>query len=56
MDEALTTEEEQDLPICNFDYILLYDNKTDKLYNVKFGEKGEPVIPELYGSKRIKHI
>lgn len=47
MDEALTTEKEQDLPICNFDYILLYDNKTDKFYNVKFGDKGEPVIPDF---------
>ncbi len=27
IDEAFTTEQEQDLPICNFEYLLLYDEK-----------------------------
>lgn len=53
MDEALTTEKEQDLPICNFGYLLLYDNKTDKFYNVKFGKKGEPVIPDFTEAKEL---
>lgn len=46
MDEALTAEE-QDLPICDFNHVLLYDEKTDKFYNMKFEEKGRPVIPNF---------
>ena len=43
MDEILTAEE-QDLPICNYGYVLLYDEKTDKFYNVKFEEIGSRTI------------
>lgn len=53
IDENLTTEKEQDLPICNFDYILIYDEKTDKFYNVKFVEKGKPVIPDFIEAKEL---
>ena len=52
MDETLTAEE-QDLPICNFDYALLYDEKTDKFYNVKFEGKGKPVIPDFIEAKEL---
>lgn len=44
IDETLTTEKEQDLPICNLNYVLIYDEKTDKFYNVKFEGKGKPVM------------
>lgn len=54
MDETLTAEE-QDLPICNFDYALLYDEKTDKFYNVKFEGKGKPVIPKFTEAKEIAY-
>ena len=53
MDETLTAEKEQDLPICNFDYALLYDEKTDKFYNVKFEGKGKPVIPDFIEAKEL---
>ncbi len=33
IDETLTTEKEQDLPICNFNYVLICDEKTNKFYN-----------------------
>ena len=52
MDETLTAEE-QDLPICNFDYALLYDEKTDKFYNVKFEEKGRPTIPDFIKANEL---
>ena len=52
MDETLTAEE-QDLPICNFEYALLYDEKTDKFYNVKFEGKGKPVIPDFIEAKEL---
>lgn len=52
MDETLTAEE-QELPICNFDYALLYDEKTDKFYNVKFKEIGRPVIPNFTEAKEL---
>lgn len=52
MDETLTAEQ-QDLPICNFDYALLYDEKTDKFYNVKFKEIGRPVIPNFTEAKEL---
>ncbi len=52
MDETLTAEE-QDLPICNFDYALLYDEKTDKFYNVKFEEKGGPTIPDFIKANEL---
>ena len=54
MDETLTAEE-QDLPICNFDYALLYDEKTDKFYNVKFEGKGKPVIPKFTEAKEMAY-
>ena len=53
MDETLTAEKEQDLPICNFEYALLYDEKTDKFYNVKFEGKGKPVIPDFIEAKEL---
>lgn len=53
MNETLTAEKEQDLPICNFDYALLYDEKTDKFYNVKFEGKGKPVIPDFIEAKEL---
>lgn len=40
IDETLTTEKEQDLPICSYNNVLLYDEKADRFYNVKFEEKG----------------
>ena len=52
MDETLTVEE-QDLPICNFGYALLYDEKTDKFYNVKFEEKGRPAIPDFIKANEL---
>ena len=52
MDETLTVEE-QDLPICNFGYALLYDEKTDKFYNVKFEEKGRPTIPDFIKANEL---
>jgi len=52
MDETLTAEE-QDLPICNFNYVLIYDEKTDKFYNVKFEGKGKPVIPDFIEAKEL---
>ena len=45
--ETLTTEQEQDRPICDFEYLLLYDEKTDQFYSVRFEAKGQPVIPEF---------
>ncbi|MDE6760942.1 MAG: DUF5301 domain-containing protein [Lachnospiraceae bacterium] len=53
IEETLTTENEQDLPICNFDNVLLYDEKSDKFYNVKFKEKGKPVIPNFTEAKEL---
>lgn len=55
MDETLTTEKEQDLPICNFNYVLIYDEKTDKFYNVKFEGKGKPVIPKFTDAKELAY-
>ncbi|EOS45397.1 DUF5301 domain-containing protein [Lachnospiraceae bacterium JLR.KK009] len=52
MDETLTAEE-QVLPICNFNYALLYDEKTDKFYNVKFEEKGGPTIPDFIKANEL---
>ena len=52
MDEILTAEE-QDLPICNYGYVLLYDEKTDKFYNVEFEGKGKPVIPDFTEAKEL---
>lgn len=53
MDETLTTEKEQDQPICNFNYVLIYDEKTGKFYNVKFEGKGKPVIPDFIEAKEL---
>lgn len=53
IEDTLTTENEQDLPICNFNNLLLYDEKTDKFYNVKFEEKGKPVIPKFTKAKEL---
>lgn len=55
IDETLTTEKEQDLPICNFDYVLIYDEKEDKFYNIKFEEKGKPVIPKFTDAKELAY-
>ena len=55
IDETLTTEKEQDLPICNFNYVLIYDEKTDKFYNVKFQGKGKPVIPKFTDAKELAY-
>lgn len=55
IDKTLTTEKEQDLPICNFNYILIYDEKTDKFYNVKFEGKGKPVIPKFTEAKEMAY-
>lgn len=55
IDKTLTTEKEQDLPICNFNYVLIYDEKTDKFYNVKFEGKGKPVIPKFTEAKEIAY-
>ncbi len=55
IDETLTTEKEQDSPICNYNNILLYDEKTDKFYNVKFEEKGNPVIPNFTEVKELAY-
>ncbi len=52
MDEILTAEE-QDLPICNYGYVLLYDEKTDKFYNVKFEEIGRPTIPAFIKANEL---
>ena len=43
MDEALTVEE-QDFPICDFNHVLHYDEKTNKFYNVKFEGKGRNIM------------
>ena len=56
IDETLTTEKEQDLPICNFNYVLIYDEKTDKFYNVKFEGKGKPVIPKFTDAKELAYL
>ena len=53
IDETLTTEKEQDLPICNFNYVLIYDEKTDKFYNVKFEEIGRPTIPAFIKANEL---
>ena len=55
IDKTLTTEKEQDLPICNFNYVLIYDEKTDKFYNVKFEGKGKPVIPKFTDAKELAY-
>ena len=55
IDETLATEKEQDLPICNFNYVLIYDEKTDKFYNVKFQGKGKPVIPKFTDAKELAY-
>ena len=55
MDETLTAEKEWDLPICNFEHILLYDEKADKFYSVKFGEKGKPAIPNFIEAKELAY-
>ena len=52
MDEALTVEE-QDFPICDFNHVLHYDEKTNKFYNVKFKEKGRPAIPNFTEAKEL---
>ena len=53
--ETLTTEKELDLPICDFNYVLIYDEKTDKFYNVKFQGKGKPVIPKFTDAKELAY-
>lgn len=53
IDEAFTTEQEQDLPICNFEYLLLYDEKEDRFYSVKFEAAGRPVIPDFTEAKEL---
>lgn len=55
IDETFTTEKEQDLPICNFDNVLLYDEKADRFYNVKFKEKGNPVVPNFTEAKELAY-
>lgn len=55
IDETLATEKEQDLPICNFNYVLIYDEKTDKFYNVKFQGKGKTVIPKFTDAKELAY-
>lgn len=55
IDETLTTEKEQDLPICNYNNMLVYDEKTDKFYNVKFEEKGSPAIPHFIEAKELAY-
>ena len=45
--ESLTTEQEQDRSICDFEYLLLYDEKAKQFYSVRFEAKGRPVIPEF---------
>ena len=54
-DETLTSEKEQDLPICNYDNVLLYDEEADRFYNVKFEEKGKPVIPDFTEAKELAY-
>lgn len=53
IDETLTAEKERDFPICNYKNVLLYDEKTDKFYTVKFEEKGKPVIPNFIEAKEL---
>lgn len=53
INEAFTTEQEQDLPICNFEYLLLYDEKEDRFYSVKFEAEGRPVIPDFTEAKEL---
>ena len=53
INEAFTTEQEQDLPICNFEYLLLYDEKEDRFYSVKFEAAGRPVIPDFTEAKEL---
>ena len=55
INETLTTESEQDLPVCSFDSVLLYDEKTDKFYNVNFEAKGQPVIPHFTEAKELAY-
>jgi len=55
IDETLTTEKEQDLPICNYNNMLLYDEKADRFYNVKFEEKGSPAIPNFTEAKELAY-
>lgn len=55
IDETLTTEKEQDLPICSYNNVLLYDEKADRFYNVKFEEKGSPVIPNFTEAKELAY-
>ena len=43
IDETLTTEKEQDLPICNFNYVLIYEGK------------GKPVIPKFTDAKELAY-
>ncbi|NBH13199.1 hypothetical protein D3Z36_03135 [Lachnospiraceae bacterium] len=55
IDETLTTEKEQDLPVCNYNNVLLYDEKADRFYNVKFEEKGSLAIPNFTEAKELAY-
>ena len=53
INETLTAENEQDFPICDYEYILFYDEKTDKFYCVRFEAKDRPVIPDFIEAREL---
>jgi len=53
INETLNAENEQDFPICDYEYILLYDEKTDKFYCVRFEAKDRPVIPDFIEAREL---
>ena len=56
INEAMTSENEQDFPMCDYEYMLLYDEKTDKFYCVRFEAKGRPVIPNFVEARELSRV
>lgn len=56
INETLTAEKEWDFPICDYEYILLYDEKTDKFYCVRFEANGGPVIPDFIEARELSGV
>ena len=50
---TLNAENEQDFPICDYEYILFYDEKTDKFYCVRFEANDGPVIPDFIEAREL---
>lgn len=52
--EVFDSEKELWSPICNYDNALIYDEETNKYYNVSFSGTENPAIPIFEKAKELK--